>query len=453
MAETLQVGIARAEITPPIGIPMIGFAGRGPSNRVHQPLYATALVVDCPVVPGLNPGTTTKSQHNQQAVLIYADLLGLKAETVKEFRQAIEYTTGIQQDRVTLACTHNHYGPDVDRTEKSALVTAYREHLKFQFAGIVQEASQNLVPIHRLGVGWGSSDIGINRREKRPDGNIVLGQNPDGPVDGQVGVVRLENTEGAPIACLVNFACHPVSQSGRMQALSADFPGSMRQVVEDLTGVPCLFLQGACGNINPIRMENDYEPARSLGTRLGCEVVKVWETIETQEITHPLLKVVSKTVSLPRYMYGTLPEAEQLAEDLHTQIDRMKAEGRSSGSLWWGELRLKRVNEAIESWKTGEALPEIQAELQAWRLAHLALVTAPAEIFTENGELVKRNSPFEDTFFVGYTNGSIGYVPTREAYPEGGYEVTHACQVDPDAGEIVNAGCLELLQELREIAA
>ena len=76
------------------------------------------------------------------------------------------------------------------------------------------------------------------------------------------------------------------------------------------------------------------------------------------------------------------------------------------------------------------------------------MVSAPAEIFTENGALVKRESPLDDTFFLGYTNGSIGYVPTRDAYPEGGYEVTHACQVDPDAGDIINEACLRVLREV-----
>ncbi len=430
MTSTLRIGIVRAEITPPVGIPMVGFAGRGHSTDVHDALYATALVA---------------CHDSQRAVLICSDLLGLKAETVAEFRGAIENATGISPEQITLACSHNHYGPDVDRQNDSGLVRAYRENLKYLFAGIVQKASQNL-RVAKLGVGWGSSDIGINRREKRPDGNIVLGQNPDGPVDRQVGVARFEDAEGNPMACLVNFACHPVSQSGRMRSLSADFPGRMREVVEDLTGVPCLFVQGACGNINPIRMEHAYEPARSLGTRLGCEVVKVWETVTTQAATD--VKVVTQSVSLPRYMYDSLEHATQLAQELEKQIQRLEAEGGSEGLLWWAKLRQKRVHEAIESWKTGQALPEIEAELQAWRMGHLAFATAPAEIFTENGEHVKRNSPFENTFFVGYTNGSIGYVPTHEAYPEGGYEVTHACQVNPEAGDLINEGCLNLLQQL-----
>ena len=149
-------------------------------------------------------------------------------------------------------------------------------------------------------------------------------------------------------------------------------------------------------------------------------------------------------------MYDSRENAEQLAQELQGQIERLAASGGSEGSLWWAKRRMARVNEAIDSWATGEASPQVEAELQAWRIGDLAVVTAPAEIFTENGAHVKQNSPFSDTFFVGYTNGSIGYVPTHEAYPEGGYEVTHACQVDPPAGDLINEGCLDLLRMVSE---
>ena len=444
MASGLRVGMARADITPPVGIPMIGFAGRGTATDIHDPLYATAMAV---------------CSDSQQAVLIGLDLVHFEAETVSEFRRAIEDGTGIPPDRITLACSHSHYGPDVAGAGDSDPVEAYRNHLKYQLAGIVQEALQDLRPA-TLGVGWGCSDIGVNRRERLPDGGITMGQNLDGPVDRQVGVARIDDAEGGPIACLVNFATHPVCMTGQIRSLSADYPGSMRQVVEGLTGARCLFLQGAAGDINPVThkttkqmfsnmdsipIETAYEFARSLGTRLGCEVVRVWETIAAEETTG--LDVASRTVLLPRYMYDSLEDAEQFAQELKAEFE---AGGLSEGRLYWVRLMLERVQSAIGSYKTGEALPGVEAELQAWRIGDLGLATAPAEIFTENGTFVKQNSPFEDTFFSAYTNGRIGYVPTREAYREGGYEVRRAGELDPEAGDLINEGCLDLLREIHE---
>ncbi len=247
---TLQIGVARVDITPPVGIPMVGFAGRGGATDVHDPLTATALVV---------------SSGDQQAVLVCTDLLYLQAETVADYRRVIAAATGLASEHITLTCAHNHFGPDVDRDASVDAVNAYRENLKHLLAGVVYQALQSRRPA-RMGVAWGSSDIGINRREKKPDGRIVLGHNPNGPIDRQVGVIRFDDAKGEPLATLVNFACHPVCQAGQMRSLSADFPGRARQVVESLTPAPCLFLQGASGDINPILMEHSYEPARTLGT-------------------------------------------------------------------------------------------------------------------------------------------------------------------------------------------
>ncbi len=219
----------------------------------------------------------------------------------------------------------------------------------------------------------------------------------------------------------------------------------MARVVEDLIGAYCLFLQGAAGNINPAlgfrlpdqRPEDLHKPSDSLGIRLGCEVVRVWETISVGEAQG--LNLASKTISLPRYMYGDLKSAKQLDGEFAQEL---KSKNLSDGRRHWAALRQSRVREAIRSYETGVPLDPVEAELQAWRIGDLAFVTAPAEIFTENGTLVKNQSSFDHTFFVGYTNGSIGYVPTVDAYPEGGYEVTHACQVDPEAGGMVNQACL-----------
>ncbi|MBT5532639.1 hypothetical protein HOK31_06225, partial [Candidatus Poribacteria bacterium] len=327
----------------------------------------------------------------------------------------------------------------------ATIVHAYRAHLAHQLAGAASEALGDMREA-QLGLAWGESDIAINRRERREDGSIWLGNNPDGPVDRSLGVARIETPGGYPLACLVNFACHPVSQSGRMQSLSADFPGSARDVVEELTGAPMLYLQGACGDLNPVAMDHAYEPARTLGVRLGCEVVNLWERISTDAAEG--VATSDTTESLPRYRYGSEEDARELAAELSQQIARLEAAEGNEGSLWWANRRRDGAVSAAESWASGEPLEPVEAEMSALRFGGLALASAPAEIFTENGALVKRESPADDTFFLGYTNGSIGYVPTRAAYPEGGYEVTHACRVDPDAGDMINDACLRVLADV-----
>jgi hypothetical protein len=260
-------------------------------------------------------------------------------------------------------------------------------------------------------------------------------------------VVRVDALDGRPIAVLASFATHPVSQGGRMRLISADYPGKACDMVAQLTGAPCLFLQGASGNINAVIMEHSHEPPRTLGTRLGCEIVRVWETIAPEPPS--FLDVASRTISLPRLNWGSEAAAAAVVDGLRQELDALQAtEEPNEGRIYWAESRLRRAEEALASWR-GEPLLEIEAELQALRLDDLAYVTAPAEVFNEIGSAVKSGSPFSHTFFLGYSNGSIGYIPVPEAYPEGGYEVTHASRVNPEAAEMLTDNCVELLNELK----
>lgn len=433
---TLSAGVARADITPPVGIPSAGFAERGPLTRLHDSLLATALV--------LRDGERT-------AALVSCDLLGLDADTVTEVRAEVQRRTGIAPGAVTVACTHTHYGPDAYRDMLNPMVVAYRANLIHVLAGIVAEAAADPQPAV-MSQGWGRSDIGINRRERLPDGRIILGNNPTGPNDGAVGVMRIETLGGKPLACVVNFQTHPVSQTGSVDHISADYPGTMREFVEGPTGARCLFLQGACGNINARVMKPTYESARTLGVQLGCEVVRVWETCASIAATRPRqttgLDTAGTTVDLPGMRYGSRDEAQRLVENLEKELVRRRTQGAAGGSISWTGRRLERARKAVESWTTGVPATPVTAELQAWRVGKWAMVTAPGEVFNEIGTKVRAASPFEHTFFVGYANGSIGYVPVPEAYAEGGYEVLHASQVDPGAAGILTEECVRLLRQL-----
>jgi neutral ceramidase len=437
-SNTIFVGIAQADISPPVGIPSAGFAGRGPLNALHDPLYATALVV---------------SDAARMAALISCDLLHLDRETVGDIRSEVQRRTDIAADHLTIACTHTHYGPDPFRADADPLVRAYRANLIYALAGAVEEAASKMQPAY-LGIGWGTSTIGVNRREKLPDGRVILGQNLKGPIDRAVGVLRLDTPGGAqpeqrePIASLINFQTHPVSQASQTRHISADFPGKACEIVETLTEAPCMYLQGASGNINASIMELSYEPARTLGTRLGCEVVRVWETIRSKPATG--LRVLTTHVQLPRMRYGSRKNAAALVDSLRAEVEKYRSQDASAGRLHWAERRLARAERALESWTTGVPLEPVEAELQAWRIGDFALVAAPGEIFAQIGVQVKEGSPFADTFFVGYANDSIGYIPVPEAYKDGGYEVTHASRVDPEAAGILSEACSRLLQELVE---
>jgi neutral ceramidase len=427
----LKAGVARATITPAVGTPMVGFAGRGPAEGVEDPLLATTLVVES--------GET-------RAAVVTVDLLGVTERFTAELRAEVERRTGI--GTVLLCASHTHYGPSTgayETTEPAPDVAAYLGNLKHLLAGSVEEAAKGLQPV-RLGCGVGSSAIGINRRERRPDGQIVLGQNPGGPCDREVRLARIDAEDGSPLAAVVNFACHPVSPGGGMRQISADWVGVMRGLVEAHTGARCLFLQGAAGNINPVEMRHSFEPARRLGMILGGEVLRLFHECVTEQSDGAA--AASEWVTLPAMTFNSIEEGAQATAELRASLARLKAQGGSEGSIWWAESRLGRAEARLESLRTGVALPGIQAEISALRFGDVGVVTAPAEIFCETGMAVKRRSPLPRTLYAGYSNGTIGYVPVPAAYPEGGYEVTHACRVGPEAAGMIEGKSIELLERV-----
>jgi len=423
----LRMGVARADITPPLGVRSQGFAGRGPLARHHDPLLATALVVASPW---------------RRAALVTCDLIGVPAAMVADIRAEVSRRTGIDPSWVTVCATHTHYGPAVIPHEGEEDLSMYLRNVTRTLAGIVEEAAATVSPV-LVGVGWGTSDIGVNRREKTGDGRVILGRNPDGFIDRAVGVLRIDRLDGAPLACFASFQAHPVSQGARMDHVSADYPGQMRTTVETLTGSCCGFLQGACGNINASIMEHDYESARTLGVRLGCEVTRIWETIRAEPGAD--LAVDTVRVSLPGLRYGSQAQAAELCRTLDAEVARLQLESVSDGRVFWAEHRREKARKALHSWETGLPVETIETEVQAWRLGHLGLATGPGEIFSQIGAEVKSRSPFPDTFFLAHANDSMGYVPTPAAYAEGGYEVTHACRVDPDAAGMITEGCVQAL--------
>jgi len=428
----LKAGIGRAIITPPIGIPMVGFAGRGPAEGIHDDLLATALALE---------------SDGARALILAVDLLGVSAEFTGAVRAEVARRCDVPEGNLLLCASHTHYGPATDAygTSDSPDVASYLGNLKFLLAGAAQAAVAALEPA-RLGFGAGTSTIGVNRRERRPDGQIILGQNPAGPCDREVRVVRLDSAAGVPLAALVNFACHPVSAASQMREISADYVAAMRELVETFAGAACLFLQGAAGNINPVEMRHSFEPARRLGVMLGGAVATVFENTTTADAAG--LAAAAARLDLPAMRFASEEEGEPAVTELRANLERLREQGAPEGSVYWTETRLQRAERMLAALRGGPPLDPVPAELCALRFGDIEIVTAPGEIFCETGMEVKAASPIARTLYAGYSNGTIGYVPVPAAFPEGGYEVTHACRVGPEAAGMIAAKSLDLLRQV-----
>lgn len=412
---SLSAGVARRVITPPKGIYQIGYGDRVKGNLgVHDDLTATALVLD--------DGRT-------RLAIVALDMLTINEFIVDRVRARLLPTEAL------LCCSHTHSGPIAYADEKSPRRNReYIDLLVERIVEAVQEAQANLLPA-RLEYSSGEGNVGINRREKMPDGHMEIGRNPEGARDKSVQVVSVftpldasrhsphfqrETEGGVRIATLVNYACHGTVLGPDNLLVSADWIGVMREKVEGELGGLTLFLQGAAADINPDMYWEDaraFEKVAEQGlgvaeavlaaaragsretraTPLGIQRAEVWLPTETRvESTRPPKKYTKPLLAMAR-MPGFMAV---FADILLDQRYPWKPVIEARDGFWSVPMR---VNAA--------------------RIGDLALVTFGAETFTEIGMKVKSASPAAQTLFASVSDGCISYLHTEESHAEGGYEV------------------------------
>jgi neutral ceramidase len=320
---------------------MIGFAGRGSAGGIHDDLTATALVLEGPPAQLADDAPTYAISR---LAIIACDLLFLRLEEVRAVREAVGHLTDIRPDQVVIACSHTHYGPltEPGHDRQAPQVDPYLANLVQLLAGAVAMARAATVPC-QLGFGQGEVRIGINPRQRTADGQIILGQNPAGPVDPRLAVLRVDGTDGRPLAAMLNYACHLVSLGSQCTDISSDFPGIARRLVEEQTGATCLFLQGAAGNINPLLMGWDWTHLVRLGLPLGAEAVRVYLSIvPSAESTGGGLSVAHSQLQLSPLLPASIDAGRATIATLEMERERLLA-GGDRGALWWTEKRLERA--------------------------------------------------------------------------------------------------------------
>jgi neutral ceramidase len=440
---TFHAGWAATDITPPLGVPLSGYyvsEGRGTcAVDVADPLTAKALVMD---------------DGNGCVAIVGADLIQIPDPLLRRVRAAITTMSGIASDRIIVSATHNHSGPTLGPVPQGPNLypgmtnERYVDLLVDQFATVVELARRRMVPC-RVGVGVGSSTINVNRRQRRDDGSFMplpfLGQNPDGPIDRSVTVVKVANDAGAALLW-VNYACHAVVLGPNVE-ISGDYPGAMQRFLERAYGgsTLALFTTGAQGDLNPIIHPGTYADAERLGRELAGEVIRVAESIELREPGR--LAVERRELTLPVRRSPALDEDEiRLAELL------LVAEEKRARTPLPAVVQ-EEMDYSVEKMRNlrRQAHPDgIPIEMTAVALDDVAFCTIPGELFNAVGQQIKAAAPSGTTFLVGLANGSIGYLPNREAYDEGGFEV-QASPLDPGAAELFRDVAIDLLASVRAV--
>jgi neutral ceramidase len=402
---TLRAGVAKVDITPPVGVPMWGYTLRN-STGTLDPLYARVLVLEV---------------GEERLALVALDLgRCFGHDSLERLRAAVRQSSGISY--LLAAASHTHSGPVVQDAYRNG-TPAWETAALDKIAQAVADAHQHAFEA-RLGTGYGVAYIGHNRHRANRDGTVTWFEHnptqiPTAPVDPTVAVLRVDTADGRPLAVLVNYACHPVVFGPDNTQYSADYPGVMTKTVEQaLGGQPlCFFLQGAPGDINsyyaviPLK-ENAAGRRDWTGEELGKEAARVAKEIRTEAVAEPSL---------------------DFTEDMLNLHFRWNAEKFHKAALASGEATDPRAFDAYFP----STAPEQQFPVATVLLnRRIALMGVPGEPFVDFQMNWRARCPVSDCFFLGYANGYFGYFPTIRAATEGGYGAASASTwIEPGAGE------------------
>jgi hypothetical protein len=452
-------------ITPPLTAPHAGWGAQlhVQPDGVEADLWATALVVD--------DGATT-------AAWIDLDLVIISRQESDAIREAVGAVLDIPATAVRVSVTHNHAGPPPSAWnwthQGQAALDGYYALLPEYAAGAARMAQASMRAA-RVTVGSGESRVAVNRREIAPDGRPVTGVNPDGPIDPEVFVLRIDDAQGGPLAAVVGYTMHPTTLGPTNRLLSPDWPGHLKRTVEAITGATCLFAQGAAGNIGPgpDGFTDDVEVVRRIGREVGCEAARVYLGLQLPAARHrherlwdsgaplgkwtreplpepdPVVRVMSREVQLPLIEQPPLSEAQARVDEAQRRLDDLKQRGAPAAEIEAATFVTKRANMARSRAQTFGGQQTFPVELQLLRIGPAVLVGVEGEPFAEIGLGIKAGSPRLATWFGGYIGGWSGYIPTPDAYPQRGYEVETSPYAPEAAGRLV-ADTLAALQALED---
>jgi neutral ceramidase len=399
------VGASMLDITPPleVGILMSAVERRwAPFQRVRQPLYARAIAIE---------------RGTHRVVLVSLDLLGLASRALggkMRFKRRVVVASErvVTDSDLVLAATHAHSAPSSLAITDLYRTAAFKEWTNLLIERVGRAIRQAMKAMRPCSLATGTthiSGLSIYRRIRTTDG-VVLSHPPpppekvisrDGPVDDTVNVAAFTDASSELVALVVNATCHPVHEMCIPQ-VSPDYPGEMSLELERCyPGAVALFFNGAAGNINPPTVSGGAGDAQRHGRRLA----------------------------------GAVNEALSHANPVD------------------GEIALKRMPITLPA-RTLSGRPAarpMKTEIAALGIGDAAFLFLPGEPFVEIGLAIRENSPYSFTAVIGYAEDWIGYIPTDQAFGEGGYELGPGpwAKVGYGSEGILQSQALRLLNETK----
>ncbi len=382
-----------------------------PANGQWDPLKAKIIV--------FHDGT-------QHAALVSLDLGRTPPpREIQTIQRQIKEKYNIPQ--VLLAATHTHAGPYFGKADQPQ---EWLDKLVERIISGVGNAQQSLQSVS-LEIGYGEVDISYDRRVVNEDGSVTMKwrnheREPTSPVDQTMAVLIVKDDDKNILATLVHYACHPVCFGGSNLKYSADFPAGMYEYVESKTNAPCIYIQGACGEINPYMAgieanEEGYKITLQEGRKTGKAAMDIAQ--HSSPIEGPLsIKTHTETTSIGLRYPISDERIQNVLKGLYSQswLDQFIHNEEKTFAV---ETPILALGDKV-----------------AW-------VGFPGEFFSAFQTGLRERSPITHTFFAGYCNGYYSYFPTIQAAAEGGYGADYGLLTEVGAGErLLNNAIIRLYQ-------
>ncbi len=444
----LQASCVAVEITPKIGTPIGGNVRSDHRSRgVHDPLFANLLFL---------------RNGDERLLFIGLDVIGVHRTFVQRLKKKIHSHVGLEEREIAIFATHTHSGPDLIeafKNEYDPLILAFMDECETKLIKALTNCFEQCWNA-KVAINAGTEEkLSFNRRLVMKDGAVRMNWEEvavstivktTGPIDPELIVLTVYDEAQTVRAILINFALHPAILVGKDWLFSRDFIHDLTYYLQQKFGdeVVVLFANGAEGNINHINIWNEnkkrgFDETRRIGVALARNVESIVRS--SRKLEKGRFTSFAKTIEMKRREISEkeLLEARKLLERTKGHIPSL-LDGVPDEVY---AMELLTMNE--------EKKESIETEIQLFTIDDIAIVFLPGEFFVELGLQMKEQSPFPHTCIVGMANDYVGYVPNKEAFSEGGYEIKTArtSQLIPEAGAQFVAAVVEMLHEAKGVRA
>ena len=436
----LKAGFSRVDMTPPLGSPMAGYFEYREAEGILDPLELNAIAV---------------SDGENTILVVTADILYANEVFATNVRNCIEKRTGVPADHVFLQGLHQHTSVALGATVQSKSIAnsfydaPYQDVLIRKYEDVCVMAIADMVDA-TVGVAQQETAelISFIRRYRMKDGSVrtnpgFLNPNilePIGEADNTVRLVRFHR-EGAKDIALVNFSTHPDTVGGCR--ISADWPGKARRFSEKkLAGAKCMVVNGAEGDTNHVDVSDPgqtvgYQMSTIMGNGITDVVVELWDQVKEVETGKIWGKVEMKYI--PTNTKG-LEETEQY-QALRAQIARGEVE------------KPKDIATLGEIYRIAELQKELlfqKVPVSVLCIGKVGFVGFGGEPFMEYAAAARKAGKEIYVITACLANGGQGYLPSKEAFDEGGYEA-QTSRFTPTVAEVLQGCAADLLEEYRNL--